>query len=72
MMVLILPYYLAAGLVAPLWAVIVLVVVWVLLFGLGVAWFRRAPYRVLALPFVAVLIWFGGVSLGEWLLGWTA
>ncbi len=72
LMIVTLPYYLAAGLVAPLWAVIVLVAFWVLLFVLGIAWFRRAPFRVLALPFVAALTWIAVVTLGERLLGWTA
>lgn len=66
-----LPFYLAAGLVAPLWAVIVGVVFWVLLATLGVFWFRRHPYWVLGLPVVGAAFWLGLASLGE-VLGWTA
>ncbi len=66
------PFFLASGLVAPLWAVIIFSVVWVGLVGLGVRWVRRHPLRVLPLPFVAAALWIGGVSLGEALLGWTA
>ena len=65
-------FYLSSGLVAPLWAVIVLVVIWAGLVALGVVWFRRHPLRVLALPLGAVLIWFLVITLGERLLGWTA
>jgi len=65
-------FYVSAGLVAPLWAVIGLVIVWLSLVVLGVVWFRRHPLRVLVLPVVAVAVWFGVITLGERLLGWTA
>jgi hypothetical protein len=65
------PFYFAAGLLAPLWAVVVLVVVWVTLFVLGCVWFRRHPLWTLPLPVVALLVWWGGLSAGEALLGWT-
>jgi hypothetical protein len=65
-------FYVSAGLVAPLWAVIVLVIIWVALVVTGVRWFRRRPFHVLLLPVVAVLIWFAVITLGERLLGWTA
>ena len=66
------PFYFAAGLMAPLWAVIVLAAVWVALFVLGCLWFRRRPLWTLPLPVVAVLIWWGGLTAGEAWLGWTA
>ena len=65
-------FYVSAGLVAPLWAVIGLVIIWVALVVLGIFWFRRHPFRVLVLPVVAVVVWFGVITLGEQLLGWTA
>lgn len=65
-------FYASAGLVAPLWAVIMLMVFWVLLVVLGIRWFRRRPLRVVPLPFVAVVVWLAVVTLGEQLLGWTA
>ena len=37
---------------------LVLPLVWLLLFGLSVAWFTKHPLRVLALPFVATAVWF--------------
>lgn len=37
---------------------LVLPLVWLLLFGLTVAWFTKHPLRVLALPFVATAVWF--------------
>ena len=65
------PFYFAAGLMAPGWAVAVLMIIWLALFVLGCLWFKRRPLRVLALPPVALAVWFGGMSAGGALLGWT-
>ena len=65
-------FYAAAGLVAPLWAVVALMILWGMLVVLGIRWFRRMPLRVLPLPIVAVLVWLCVITLGEQLLGWTA
>lgn len=64
--------YVTSGLVAPLWAVAGLMIFWVVLVVLGLRWFREHPWRLLALPVVAVLVWFTVLTLGERLLGWTA
>jgi hypothetical protein len=66
------PFFLAAGLLAPAWAVAALVAIWVALLVLAVLWFRRHPWWVVPLPVVAALVWYGGISAGEALLGWTA
>ena len=66
------PFFFAAGLVAPMWAVVLLIAVWLTLFVLGCFWFRRRPLWTLPLPVVALLVWWGGISAGEALLGWTA
>jgi hypothetical protein len=65
------PFFLSAGLMAPLWAVAGLVVVWLVLFVLGCVWFRRRPLRTLPIPVVAALIWYGTMSAGGAWLGWT-
>ena len=52
--------------------VVGLVIIWAVLVGLGLFWFRRHPLRVLVLPVVAVVVWFAVITLGEQLLGWTA
>lgn len=65
-------FYFAAGLVAPLWAIVVFWVIWLGLAVLGVIWFRRHPLRVVLLPIIAAVVFFGGISLGEAFLGWTA
>ncbi len=64
--------YVTSGLVAPLWAVAGLMIFWVVLVVLGLRWFRRHTWRLLALPVVAAFVWFGVLTLGERLLGWTA
>jgi ABC-type Fe3+-siderophore transport system permease subunit len=62
--------FLATGLLAPLWAIIGFIAVWASLFVLGCVWIRRHPWRVVLLPFVAGAILFGGINVGETLLGW--
>jgi len=44
--------------VRDLLTAVVLPLVWLVLFVLACAWFMRHPYRVLALPVVAVAVWF--------------
>ena len=65
------PFFLAAGLMAPVWAVVGLIVVWLVLFVLGCVWFRRRPLWTLPIPVLAVLIWWGTMTAGEAWLGWT-
>jgi hypothetical protein len=63
--------YLASGLLAPLWAVVALVALWLALVVLALRWFRTRPWWVLALPFAGVAVWWLTLTLGEELLGWT-
>jgi hypothetical protein len=66
------PFFIASGLMAPGWAVALFLAIWVVLFVLGCVWIRRKPLWVIPLPFVAAAIWLGGMTAGgEW-LGWTA
>ena len=67
------PFYFAAGLVAPPWAVVVFILVWLGLFTAGVLLLvRRRPLWVIPLPVAAAVFWIGGMTLGDLLLGWTA
>lgn len=62
--------YLPAGLMVPLGGLIVLWILWAGLAAVGVWWFQRRPLWVLALPVVAVVLWYAIVSAGGAFLGW--
>ncbi|CAN5578757.1 hypothetical protein BH23ACT6_BH23ACT6_06350 [soil metagenome] len=47
------PFYFAAGLTAPWWAMLFLGIVWTVFLLRGVFTFREHPFQVLALPFLA-------------------
>ncbi len=64
--------YFASGLVAPLWAVVVLIAIWLVHLVLGCLWFSKHPMRTFALPLTLAVIWVGAVYLGDVYLGWTA
>ena len=64
--------YAASGLVAPPWAVVLLLLVWAGLFLLCVRWWTPHPKR---LPFVALgatVFWYLSLVAGAALLGWNA
>ena len=65
-------FYLTAGLVAPLYGLIVLWIAWLALLVLAIWMLRRRTLWILLVPVVAFGILVGGISLGEALLGWTA
>lgn len=65
-------FYLAAGLVAPLPAVIVFWVIWIALLVLGLWLLRRSPLWALLVPVAALVIFFAGITLGQIVFGWTA
>ena len=64
--------YAASGLLAPWWAVGLLLLLWLALLGVAVAWWTPHPRRVPAVPVVAVLLWFGILNAGGAWLGWVA
>src|SRR4051812_14257500 len=67
-----LPFYAASGLLAPGWAVVLLLLVWLALLVLAIRLlYRRQPVWVPVIAVVAWLIWFGALSAGEAWLGWT-
>jgi hypothetical protein len=65
-------WYAASGLVAPGWAVAVLLLIWLALLVLAIYLLRTRPVYVLLVPFASAAIWFGVLSAGEAWLGWTA
>jgi hypothetical protein len=64
--------YLASGLVAPLWGIALLWVIWLGLLWLLVRSWKRSAVTVLAIPFIAAAVWFLVISLGEAVFEWTA
>ena len=64
--------YAASGLLAPWWAVVLLLLVWVALLGLAAAWWTPHPARVPAVAVFAVVFWFAALNAGGAWLGWTA
>ena len=65
-------FYASSGLLAPGWAVVLLLLVWLALLVVAVQLLRRR--RPVWVPVVAVaawLIWWGALTAGEHLLGWT-
>lgn len=63
--------YLFSGLLAPLWAVAILVLIWLALGVLLVKTRGNSP-RDLWAPVLAAAIWLGAMSAGDALLGWSA
>ncbi|MEV6492384.1 hypothetical protein AB0M20_27745 [Actinoplanes sp. NPDC051633] len=65
-------FYAASGLLAPGWAVALLLIIWLALLVVAI-WLLRTqrPLYVMVLPLVAALTWFGVLTAGENLLGWT-
>jgi hypothetical protein len=64
-------FYLASGLVAPVWAVVVLGLWWVLLAVQLSRLALRGSWWTPAVPVVAFTTWYLVLTAGERLLGWT-
>ena len=62
-------FYISSGLIAPLWAVLVLIAIWIAL-AVGLIRRRATGARTLLVPTVAAAIWFVAISAGEMFLGW--
>jgi hypothetical protein len=65
-------WYAASGLVAPAWAVVGLLVIWVALLLVGLRLRTRRPWLMLLIPVAAVAIWVAVISAGDAFLDWTA
>ena len=64
--------YAASGLLAPTYAVVVLLVLWVALAALAAVVLRRRGGPALLVPLVTMAVWAGVLTAGDLLLGWTA
>ncbi|HWJ81169.1 MAG TPA: hypothetical protein VNS55_02930 [Nocardioides sp.] len=64
--------YAASGLVAPWWAVTVLLLLWVAQLVLCLSWFARRPTWVPLVGLFSIALWFLVLVAGGALLGWSA
>lgn len=67
-----LPFTVASGLLAPLWAVVVFHVVWLAGVALLVRTARRRPLAAPAVPVGNALLLWLALTAGDLFLGWTA
>ncbi len=65
-------FYLASGLVAPPYGVVLLMALWVALLVVGLRLLARRPLWTPVVPGAAVALWAAVVSFGEFVLGWRA
>jgi hypothetical protein len=65
-------FYLVAGLVTPLYGLVVLWILWLALLVVAIWMLRRHPLWVLEVPLFAVAILVGVTAFGGAFLGWTA
>lgn len=62
--------YAASGVLAPWWAVIVLLVVWMAFLVTAFRWWTPYPNRLPWLALAAIVVWFAVMLGGGVLLGW--
>ena len=63
--------YAFSGLLAPLWAVLVLLATWFVMFVLVFVWWSAHPGRVVALGVISFAWWFVVIVAGGLLLDWS-
>jgi len=63
--------YVSFGLLALLWAIFPMLVRWVFLAWVAVRVRRRYGAPALLVPASTIAIWFGAITAGAQLLGWT-
>lgn len=65
-------FTLTLGLVAPMWAVALLLLVWAGVAVIGWRWRSRRPIATMLAPFAVAALDIGVVAFGDAVLGWTA
>lgn len=65
-------FYLVSGLAAPVWAVALLLLWWLVLTYIGVRLALQKSYWLLLVPIAAMATWIGAMRVGSTVLGWTA
>jgi len=64
--------YAASGLLAPAWAVVVLLATWLVMFVLCFVWWTPHPRRTVVLGIVSFVWWWVAVTAGGIVLDWRA
>lgn len=64
--------YAVSGLVAPLWAVVVLLALWFAMFVACCTWWSSHPRRITVVALGLAVLWFAALNAGGAWLGWTA
>lgn len=64
--------YAASGLIAPWWAIVVMVASWLVLFILSCAWWSKHPKRLVWIGVLSYPLWFCMLVGGALAFGWTA
>ena len=64
--------YAASGLLAPWWAVVVLLVIWAVALFVATAWWSLHPTWVPWIPVALAVFWFVALNAAGALFGWTA
>jgi hypothetical protein len=70
-LIVLVPFTVASGLLAPLWAIITLYVVWLVAATALVAVARRRPLAAPLVPIVNAAVLWGVITFGGAVLGWT-
>jgi hypothetical protein len=70
-LIVLVPFTVASGLLAPLWAVGILYVVWAGFAALLVVVARRRPFLTMLVPVANAAVLWLVITLGEQALGWT-
>lgn len=65
-------FIVVSGLVAPLWAVLLMTLVWLALAVLLFRMVRRRSWWTPVIPLLAMVFWVTTLTVGENALGWTA
>lgn len=72
-LVVVLAFYLAVVVrVHPWWGGAVMLLLWFGMLALSIRWATHRPYVVLAMPIVAMVVWFVVLLAGGAWLGWSA
>jgi hypothetical protein len=66
------PFTVASGLLAPLWAIVVLYAIWAGATAGLVLLARTRPFATLLVPIANMALWWLVMTIGERFLGWTA